>query len=251
MKSRIGGQMRFASIGAALAAAAVSLFLENNQAIAAPVNLLTNPGFETGTLAGWTAGGNSAISVDTAGTAIPGTFFPSVVGVNSGIDAAYAVVNQGGVLSPADKFITLSQTIAVAPSTTYSIGYFAAVFDPNANIDGPFGFGNSTVNPGLVDIKINGASIAPTFPLLINNAFIEVLGSFATGAGQTSLTVLYSASASGTGSVGLSLDDFFFTAEAQNTATPLPAALPLFASGLGGLGLLSWCRKKKAAALAA
>jgi len=242
--------MRFASIWAALAAAAVSLSLENNQAIAAPVNLLTNPGFETGTLAGWTAGGNSAISVGTAGTAIPGTFFPSVVGVNSGIDAAYAVVNQGGVLSPADKFITLSQTIAVDPSTTYSTGYFAGVFASNPN-DGPFGFGNSTVNPGLVDIKINGVSIAPTFPSLINDAFVEVLGSFTTGAGQTSLTVLFSASASGSGTVGLSLDDFFFTAEASNIATPLPAALPLFASGIGGLGLLGWRKKKKAAAIAA
>lgn len=30
--------------------------------------------------------------------------------------------------------------------------------------------------------------------------------------------------------------------------TPLPAALPLFASGLGGLGLLGWRRKRKAAA---
>ena len=34
-------------------------------------------------------------------------------------------------------------------------------------------------------------------------------------------------------------------------ATPLPATLPLFASGLGALGLLGWGRKKKAAALAA
>ncbi len=30
--------------------------------------------------------------------------------------------------------------------------------------------------------------------------------------------------------------------------TPLPAALPLFATGLGGLGLLGWRRKRKAAA---
>jgi hypothetical protein len=34
-------------------------------------------------------------------------------------------------------------------------------------------------------------------------------------------------------------------------ATPLPAALPLFVGGLGALGLLGWCRKRKAAALAA
>jgi hypothetical protein len=32
---------------------------------------------------------------------------------------------------------------------------------------------------------------------------------------------------------------------------PLPAALPLFATGLGALGLLGWRRKKKAASLAA
>ena len=35
------------------------------------------------------------------------------------------------------------------------------------------------------------------------------------------------------------------------STTPLPAALPLFATGLGALGLLGWRRKRKAAALAA
>ena len=35
------------------------------------------------------------------------------------------------------------------------------------------------------------------------------------------------------------------------SATPLPAALLLFASGLGGLGLFGWWRKRKAAAMAA
>jgi hypothetical protein len=34
------------------------------------------------------------------------------------------------------------------------------------------------------------------------------------------------------------------------TATPLPAALPLFATGLGALGLLRWRRKRKAQAVA-
>jgi hypothetical protein len=33
--------------------------------------------------------------------------------------------------------------------------------------------------------------------------------------------------------------------------TPLPAPLPLLASGVSGLSLLDWPRKKKAAALAA
>jgi hypothetical protein len=34
-------------------------------------------------------------------------------------------------------------------------------------------------------------------------------------------------------------------------ATPIPAALPLFATGLAGLGLIGWRRKRRAAALAA
>ena len=36
----------------------------------------------------------------------------------------------------------------------------------------------------------------------------------------------------------------------QSSETPLPATLPLFASGLGALGLLGWHRKRKAAATA-
>jgi hypothetical protein len=35
------------------------------------------------------------------------------------------------------------------------------------------------------------------------------------------------------------------------SATPLPATLPLFATGLGALGLLGWHRKRKKAGLAA
>jgi hypothetical protein len=41
------------------------------------------------------------------------------------------------------------------------------------------------------------------------------------------------------------------TLTAEVSATPLPAALPLFAGGLGALGLLNWRKKRKAAALAA
>jgi hypothetical protein len=36
----------------------------------------------------------------------------------------------------------------------------------------------------------------------------------------------------------------------NTTVTPLPAALPLFATGIGGLDLLGWRRKRKAQALA-
>jgi len=43
-----------------------------------------------------------------------------------------------------------------------------------------------------------------------------------------------------------------FHVDINTAATPLPAALPLFATGLGALGLLGWRRKRKnAAAIAA
>ena len=39
------------------------------------------------------------------------------------------------------------------------------------------------------------------------------------------------------------------TGPLKSNSTPLPAALPLFATGLGALGLLGWRRKRKAAAV--
>jgi hypothetical protein len=48
-------------------------------------------------------------------------------------------------------------------------------------------------------------------------------------------------------------DNFFIGSflVSEVSAVPLPAAFPLFASGVGALGLLGWRRKRKAAALAA
>ena len=45
-------------------------------------------------------------------------------------------------------------------------------------------------------------------------------------------------------------DDLGFALYGGAGATPLPAALPLFATGLGVLALLGWRRKRKAAAKA-
>jgi hypothetical protein len=54
----------------------------------------------------------------------------------------------------------------------------------------------------------------------------------------------------GTDIVGTGSYNFAFSLDGRNV-TPLPAALPLFATGLGALGLLGWRRKRKNAALAA
>jgi probable HAF family extracellular repeat protein len=39
--------------------------------------------------------------------------------------------------------------------------------------------------------------------------------------------------------------------ETQIAETPLPTALPLFATGFGAMGLLGWRRKRKSSAIAA
>jgi hypothetical protein len=46
-------------------------------------------------------------------------------------------------------------------------------------------------------------------------------------------------------------ENLLLTDVTVNAATPLPAALPLFATGLAGLGLLGWRRKSKAQATGA
>ena len=51
--------------------------------------------------------------------------------------------------------------------------------------------------------------------------------------------------------VGINDILFEVTSLSPVSETPLPAALPLFATGLGAMGLLGWRRKRKVAALAA
>ena len=103
-------------------------------------------------------------------------------------------------------------------------------FTSISNVDGPNG--TALINPDPTDISNSWALYGTTALLRSPNA------------AQTSFWA----------------DDEHFAAAAQQLEgqlfidvanTPLPAALPLFASGLAGLGLLGWRRKRKAAALAA
>jgi hypothetical protein len=61
----------------------------------------------------------------------------------------------------------------------------------------------------------------------------------------------YASAPGNNGSAFLTANDFEIGIEMTPVATtPLPAALPLFAGGLGALGVFSWRRKRKAAAAA-
>jgi hypothetical protein len=71
-------------------------------------------------------------------------------------------------------------------------------------------------------------------------------GSYSFDAGLYTVSVL----AAGPFSAGLNNTAHGVLDMVVTQATPLPAALSLFATGLGGLGLLGWSRKRKAQAVA-
>ena len=119
----------------------------------------------------------------------------------------------------------------------------------------------SNVSAGFNFLEANGVTLSDTFSIsgtntsrqLTLNIFSDVEGGPAlmalTGAGVTSMTesgsfvtVLGPITLNGPG------DTYTFQFRSDVDAVPLPGALPLFATGLAGLGLLGWRRKKKAAA---
>jgi len=103
-------------------------------------------------------------------------------------------------------------------------------------------------NWGAFSVDINGVSL----PFSFNDGLsTSVVRSFVLDAAQL-------AAINATGFLSLNIDrngsqDYigfdYVSLAAQET--PLPAAFPLFATGLGALGLLGWRRRKKAAARAA
>jgi hypothetical protein len=183
--------------------------------------------------------------------------------------------------------LSINDATAPDGSIIFSVGQFDAgvgfVLDNTTLMTAGLGTANATVSEGTTGLITHtftgqfftsGALVMPTFGTINFNE----AGSATSG---TSDMLTFSYSGGGAGGIAtlsgsfVSATDliplippqgatfvpegipFFFSntnitasavSDVDSSVVPLPAALPLFASGLVGLGLLGWRRKRKAAA---
>ena len=88
--------------------------------------------------------------------------------------------------------------------------------------------------------KEHNSNISGTPDIFVTSTLVTFVTSAWTATGND---------AAGTLPTNFGVTNYFSSANIQFEATPLPAALPLFATGIGALGLLGWRRKRKNAAV--
>lgn len=150
--------------------------------------------------------------------------FMVVVDKSSGVELWRNTIQSN---SPAD----LAETLLSSASNATNARFLS---DGNGHF-----FVDFAVSRADFGLSLSGVPLVFVFGTNSNGAQQFVCGSSSDIAGVNGCgTTLWSSLAS---------DAYTFS----DTTTPLPAALPLFSTGVGLLGFLGWRRKKKAAALAA
>ena len=196
-------------------------------------NVIQNGDFATGDLTGWT------LTFTQYG--IPG-IAPVVVPFDvTGTGTSNAAEFQVGVIGPhvgtGQQGLGLYQPITTG-SGLYTFSAAIAVFDnsyPNSDA------GNFTV---ILDVQ---PEVTYSFGQIATGETLRSSLSFTApvSAGQHYIQILITRGYNIPGGLYQYVTDISF--DTPSSVTPLPAALPLFATGLVGLGLLGWRRKKAAA----
>jgi hypothetical protein len=138
-------------------------------------------------------------------------------------------VGSGSTGSDTDDNINGTNILTLTFTSTIDLIGVATLFDSG---HGPFGNGSQLTGDFL--LSVNGGTFQH---ITFANANDEKLN-------LTGKTFAFEEDGS--------WNPTFYVSALDYTATPLPAALPLFATGLGAMGLAGWRRKRKnAAALAA
>ena len=178
---------------------------------ASAVSLIDNGGFETGDFTGWN------VAADATGVEPSG--FAGYTSHSGNFFAALGNVGGDG---------TIAQTITDTTGQDYVLTYFLA---------------SKADNPSDFYVQWDGVTLAGSAVSNPDSGQDYMEYSFlVAGTGSDTLTFFERDDPS-----YMALDDVALTTPVA--ATPLPAGLPLLATGLGGLGLLGWRRKRRAQAL--
>ena len=174
-------------------------------------NLVTNGGFETGNLTGWSLTGV--------------TSGPAYNGIDYGVDAADAYSgNYGAFFGPPGGIMTLSQTLSTTPGTNYTISFWLA-----QDTDVTPGYTNS-----LAVLLGSTTAYSATNIAAQDYTFYTVSGVASTASDLLRFSFRNDAGY-------FSLDDV--SVIASTSSTPEPATLFLIAPVLGGFLFL---RRRKA-----
>jgi hypothetical protein len=197
-----------------------------------PLNLLVNPGFETGSLSGWSIGGTSPqVGVAMDNTPIPDQGIltpaqrPAFQNVRSGDFAANALVADFLQVLPFWN-VEFAQTVAVVPNRDYVVGFWLGA--------DPTGFG-MFVDDQHTQIFVDGLGVlVPRFASIMGGPGPDDFKSFSAifnSGSRTSVDVTFTM-------VGVrgapSFDDFFV---AEPEFVPEPGTLSLLVLGLVGASL--------------
>jgi len=200
---------------------------------ASTANVILNGDFSTGDFTDW-------------------TLFTTAHGTSNANVASFNVT--GGGASLAAQFVVGD---TVFPNGEQGGGIFQfvntgaglATFNMDLAADNPSGAGNA--DGGTFSVLLDGVteatfSVGGINPVTIDRSSLHF--TTAVTAGSHEIEILMTRAFLPSGPTDY-VDNVTF--DAPGAATPLPAALPLFATGLGAMGLFGWRRKRKNIAVAA
>ena len=234
-----------------IAASAVSMFATPAQAQVPPAGFFldgtSQPGFTKGSISGFTATPTGTLP-DPSLSASANGYYDQYGEPQTGTGFAtmnyyYTITGPGAPGSLVDVTITgnISGSWSGDGSAEARI-FYGTTGELEGSVSGP----QMPPAPSSFSIPLNASYDVDLGTVYEISLFVDVNAVFF-GAETGSVSASASADPIITVPNGYSIE-FSPNLNLAETATPLPAALPLFATGLGALGLLGWRRKRKNAA---